>query len=192
MDVIINETKVDIDLDDLSKEEILKKVREELEDEIIDRIYLDEVEVSLDYFRENSIKLDKLDRVVFLTKKNEILVEETLLQAKEYLPNLKNALIKSAKLYESKNINEASEKLNQCLDGIEWYTDAMSGIYNLIDEEDISEEGKEILDKLNKANTRAMVAMQNENYDYLSDIIEVEIVEYLMNLNELNNKLLEK
>ena len=191
MEVIINETKVEIDLDELSKDEILEKVRKELEDEIIDRIYLDEVEVSLDYFKENSIKLDKIDEVIFLTKTNDVLIEETLQQAEGYLPKLKEALNQAADLYKSKSLNKAADKLDQCLDGLEWYTEAMSGIYNLIDEEEVSDTGKDLLDKMNKANSRAMVAMQNENYDYLSDIIKFEIVEYLEKLNDLNSELLE-
>ena len=190
MEVIINETKVEIDLDELSKDEILEKVRKELEDEIIDRIYLDEVEVSLDYFKENSIKLDKIDEVTFLTKTNDVLIEETLQQAEGYLPKLKEALNQAADLYKSKSLNKAADKLNQCLDGLEWYTEAMSGIYNLIDEEEVSDTGKGLLDKLNKANSRAMVAMQNENYDYLSDIIKFEIVDYLDKLNDFNSELL--
>lgn len=192
MDLYLNDDKLNLDIEDKEKEEILKAVRERLDYEIIDKIYLDEVEVSLAYFKENSIKLDKLDKMIFITKKNEVLIEETLLQAREYLPNLKNALVQTARLYENKRINDASETLNQCLDGLEWYTDAMNAIYNLIDEKEISDRGKELLDKLKKANTRAMVAMQNENYDYLSDIIEVEVVEYLKNLDELNDKLLVK
>jgi len=191
MEVIINETKVEIDLDELSKDEILEKVREELEDEIIDRIYLDEVEVYFDYFKENSIKLDKIDEVTFLTKENEVLIEETLVQAEEYLPKLKEALNQAAHLYKSKSLNKAADKLDQCLDGLEWYTEAMSGIYNLIDEEEVSDTGKDLLDKMNKANSRAMVAMQNENHDYLSDIIKFEIVDYLDKLNDLNSELLE-
>jgi len=191
MEVIINETKVEIDLDELSKDEILEKVRKELEDEIIDRIYLDEVEVSLDYFKENSIKLDKIDEVTFLTKTNDVLIEETLQQAEGYLPKLKEALNQAADLYKSKSLNKAADKLDQCLDGLEWYTEAMSGIYNLIEEEVAFDTGKNLLDKLNKANSRAMVAMQNENYDYLSDIIKFEIVDYLDKLNDLNSELLE-
>ena len=191
MEVIINETKVEIDLDELSKDEILEKVWEELEDEIIDRIYLDEVEVSLDYFKENSIKLDKIDEVTFLTKTNDVLIEETLQQAEGYLPKLKEALNQAADLYKSKSLNKAADKLDQCLDGLEWYTEAMSGIYNLIEEEVAFDTGKNLLDKLNKANSRAMVAMQNENYDYLSDIIKFEIVDYLDKLNDLNSELLE-
>ena len=192
MEIYINDEKIDIDIETKDKEEVLAEARDNITDEIIDKIYLDEVEVSLDYFKENSIKLDKIDKIRFVTKKNEVLVEETLNQAKEYLPKLKNALIQTAKLYENKKLNVAAEKLDQCLDGLEWYTEVMSGIYNLIDEKDISEQGKELLNKLNKANTRAMVALQNENYDYLSDIIKVEVVEYLQNLDNLNNKLLEE
>jgi hypothetical protein len=37
-----------------------------------------------------------------------------------------------------------------------------------------------------------MVALQNENYDYLGNLLEVEMVEYLDTLKDFNQELLEE
>lgn len=57
MHIFINETKTNINVENLNKEKILEKVREKIEYEIIDSIHLDEVDVSLAYFKENELDL---------------------------------------------------------------------------------------------------------------------------------------
>ncbi|HMA60835.1 MAG TPA: hypothetical protein VKN64_11160 [Halanaerobiales bacterium] len=190
MSIYINDEKTDLETTGKDKEKILKKIKGNLNDEIIDRVYLDEVEVSLAYFKENNINSDKIEKINFVTKKNEILIKETLILAKKYLTKLENALIQTAQLYENYMIYQGAEKLDKCLSGLEWYTEVTNSIYNLIDKEIISDKGKELLDKLHRANTRAMVALQKEDYQYFSDIIEVKVVEVLDELDVLNDSIL--
>ena len=190
MSIYINNEKTDLETTGKDKEKILKRIRGDLNDEIIDRVYLDEVEVSLAYFQENNINSDKIEKINFVTKKNEILIEETLILAKKYLTKLENALIQTAQLYENYMVYQGAEKLDKCLSGLEWYTEVTNSIYNLIDKEGISDKGKELLDKLNRANTRAMVALQKEDYQYFSDILEVKVVEVLGELDVLNDSIL--
>ena len=190
MSIYINNEKTDLETTGKDKEKILRRIRGDLNDEIIDRVYLDEVEVSLAYFQENNISSDKIEKINFVTKKNEILIEETLILAKKYLTKLENALIQTAQLYENYMVYQGAEKLDKCLSGLEWYTEVTNSIYNLIDKEGISNKGKELLDKLNRANTRAMVALQKEDYQYFSDILEVKVVEVLGELDVLNDSIL--
>lgn len=190
MSIYINDEKTDLETTGKDKEKILRRIRGDLNDEIIDRVYLDEVEVSLAYFQENNINSDKIEKINFVTKKNEILIEETLILAKKYLTKLENALIQTAQLYENYMVYQGAEKLDKCLSGLEWYTEVTNSIYNLIDKEGISDKGKELLDKLNRANTRAMVALQKEDYQYFSDILEVKVVEVLGELDVLNDSIL--
>ena len=190
MSIYINNEKTDLETTGKDKEKILRRIRGDLNDEIIDRVYLDEVEVSLAYFQENNISSDKIEKINFVTKKNEILIEETLILAKKYLTKLENALIQTAQLYENYMVYQGAEKLDKCLSGLEWYTEVTNSIYNLIDKEGISDKGKELLDKLNRANTRAMVALQKEDYQYFSDILEVKVVEVLGELDVLNDSIL--
>ena len=190
MSIYINNEKTDLETTGKDKEKILRRIRGDLNDEIIDRVYLDEVEVSLAYFQENNINSDKIEKINFVTKKNEILIEETLILAKKYLTKLENALIQTAQLYENYMVYQGAEKLDKCLSGLEWYTEVTNSIYNLIDKEGISDKGKELLDKLNRANTRAMVALQKEDYQYFSDILKVKVVEVLGELDVLNDSIL--
>lgn len=192
MEIYLNDRKIQINSKDYNKEVILKEVQEELHNEIIDKIYLDEVDVSIDYFLDNNIKIEELEKVSFETKKTEVLIEETLQQAKQYFPNLKEALGNTAELYKIGSIGSASNRLDKCLTGLEWYVEAMHGIFSLIEKDSISEKGKIELEKLNKSNNRALLALQNGNYDYLAETIEHEILTYLEKIDDLNYTLLEK
>src|SRR6056297_1315417 len=113
MSIYINDEKTDLETTGKDKEKILKKIKGNLNDEIIDRVYLDEVEVSLAYFKENNINSDKIEKINFVTKKNEILIKETLILAKKYLTKLENALIQTAQLYENYMIYQGAEKLDR-------------------------------------------------------------------------------
>lgn len=188
MNIYVDDEKYD--LETKNKEKILKNIRGNLNDEIINKIYLDEVEVSLDYFIENDINLKKIDKMNFVTKKNKILIKETLILAKKYLINLENALIQTAKLYENYMVYKGAGKLEKCLNGLEWYTEVTNSIYNLIDKDEITKKGEDLLNKLNIANTTAMLALQKEDYQYFSDIIEVKVVEVLEKIDAFNDMIL--
>lgn len=192
MEIYLNDRKIEIDSEVKNKETILKEVQKELDNEIIDNIYLDEVDVSIDYFIDDNIKIEELKKISFETKKTEVLIEETLQQAKQYFPNLKESLGNTAELYKIGSIGKASNGLDKCLTGLEWYVEAMHGIFSLIEEDSISKKGKTQLEKLNKSNNRAMLALQNENYNYLAETIDHEILTHLEKIDDLNYKLLEK
>jgi hypothetical protein len=63
---------------------------------------------------------------------------------------------------------------------------------SLIDNEELKDKGNKILSDFTQALNRAMVALQNENYDYLGDLLEVEMVEYIDKLKDFNQELLEE
>lgn len=192
MEIYLNDSKIQIDSEDYNKELILKEIQEKLDDEIINKIYLDDVDVSIDYFIDNNIRIEKLDKISFETKKTKNLIEETLQQTKQYYPNLKESLGNTAELYKIGSIGRASNRLDKCLTGLEWYLEEMHGIFSLIEKNSIAEKGKTQLENLNKSNNRAMLALQNENYDYLAETIEHDILPYLEKIDELNYKLLEE
>jgi hypothetical protein len=191
MDIYINNETVNIK-DVTGKNDILKLVEAKLENEVIDTIHLDEVEVSLKYFQENELDLEKIDKIKFESKKVEQLITETLKEAENYLPKLKNALNNSAELFKNGKEADASDLLDKTLEGIQWYLEVINGIISLIDNEVLKDKGNKILSDFTQALNRAMVALQNENYDYLGDLLEVEIVEYLEKLREFNQELLEE
>ena len=63
---------------------------------------------------------------------------------------------------------------------------------SLIENGELKDKGNKILSDFTQALNRAMVALQNENYDYLGDLLEVEVTEYLAKMSSLNQELLEE
>jgi len=191
MKIYINENVIEAE-DVTEKNNILKLVETNLENEIVDTIHLDEVEVSLEYFQENELDLERIDEIKFKSKRVEQLITETLKEAEDYLPKLKNALNNSAELFKNGKEADASDLLDKALEGIQWYLEIINGIISLIDNKELKDKGNEILSDFTQALNRAMVALQNENYDYLGDLLEVEMVEYIDKLKDFNQELLEE
>jgi hypothetical protein len=191
MKIYINENVIEAE-EINEKNEILELVESKLENEVIDTIHLDEVEVSLEYFQENELDLERIDKIKFESKKVEQLINETLKEAENYLPKLKNALNNSAELFKNGKEADASDLLDKTLEGIQWYLEVINGIISLLNNEELKDKGNKILSDFTQALNRAMVALQNEDYDYLGDLLEVEMVEYLEKLRNFNQELLEE
>jgi hypothetical protein len=189
MNIYINDNIIETD-NITDKKSLLEIVDSKLDDEIIEKIYFDEVEVSLNYFQENEIKLEKLNKIKFQTKELSLLIEETLKEAEKYLPKLKKALKNSAFMFKNKEEQRASGLLDKTLEGIEWYLEVINGIISLTDNEELQDQGNKILSSFTQSLNRAMVALQNKHYNYLGDILEVEMLEYLNKLSDFNKKLL--
>jgi len=191
MKIYINENLIEAE-SVKDKNDILELVEANLENEIIDTIHLDEVEVSLEYFQENELDLERIEKIKFESKKVEQLITETLEEAEDYLPKLKNALNNSAELFKNGKEADASDLLDKTLEGIQWYLEVINGIISLIDNKELKDKGNKILSDFTQALNRAMVSLQNENYDYLGDLLEVEMVEYIDKLSDFNQELLEE
>jgi len=191
MEIYINEKVIDTD-GITDKNDILELVEANLENEIIDIIHLDGVEVSLEYFQENELDLERIDEIKFESKKVEQLISETLKEAENYLPKLKNALNNSAELFKDGKEADASDLLDKTLEGIQWYLEVINGIMSLIDNAELKDKGNKILSDFTQALNRAMIALQNEDYDYLGDLLEVEMVKYIDKLRDFNQELLEE
>ena len=89
-------------------------------------------------------------------------------------------------------VEEAANLLDKTLEGIAWYLEVINDIISLIDNEELKEKGKEFLNNFTQALNRAMLALQNEDFDYLADLLEIEMVEYLDKLSDFNQELLEE
>jgi len=191
MKIYINENIIEAEAV-TDKNDIIKLIESKLDNEIIDTIHLDEVDVSLEYFQENELDLKRIDEIKFETKKVKDLITETLKEAEDYLPKLKNALNNSAELFKNGIEADASELLDKALEGIQWYLEVINGIMSLIENKELKNKGNKILTDFTQALNRAMVALQNEDYDYLGDLLEVDMVEYLEKLRNFNQELLEE
>lgn len=182
-DLIAGKTKIE------SKAVLTALLAEKLEREIVDQVYLDGVEVSYDYFQENKLDFERLDEIKFITKAVTVLIRETLSESASYLPKLKKAIINSANLFRQQQNQAAAQLLNQTLAGLEWYLEITQAIITLLEDDQLSIVGKEKLENFKQALNRAMIALQNDNYDYLADLLEAEIVAKLEELAEFNQDL---
>jgi hypothetical protein len=93
-------------------------------------------------------------------------------------------------MFKNKEKQRASGLLDKTLEGIEWYLEVINGIISLTDNEELQDQGNKILSSFTQSLNRAMVALQNKHYNYLGDILEVEMLEYLNKLSDFNKKLL--
>lgn len=121
-----------------------------------------------------------------------MLIEETLTQTEDYLPKLKDALNNSATKFKEDQVEAAADILDKTLEGLEWYLEVINGIISLINKQELKDKGNKILKDFTQALNRSMVALQNEDFDYLADLLEVEMVEYLDKLSDFNQELLEE
>jgi hypothetical protein len=157
MKVLINEKELTKDITELDKQKLIQEVHEHLDDSIIVKIYLDEVEVNLDYFLTNDIEIKEFNCVKFISKKTDTLVKETLEEAHNYLPKLKNGLINISNLMKNGKKELAGNKFLLALEGFEWYTGVLDNVSSLIDNEELKQLIQDKLDQFNVLISKALV-----------------------------------
>ena len=175
-----------------NKSKILELIESKLDNEIIKAIYLDDVDVSLKYFQENEIDLERIEEIHFETQKIIKLINETIKEAESYLPKLKTALKETSQLFRIDEYNKANKLFNQAVDGLEWYLNVLNSVIDLKDESQTVSEIEELLNKFNMALNRAMISLNQKKYNDFADLIEVEIIEYLDKLQSYHQELLEE
>lgn len=188
MNIYLNEELLEIKTN--NNREIAEKINSELEEEIIEKIYLDEVEVSLDYFLNNQLELENFDEIKFITKDISLLIKESLEATEEYLPKLQDGIKETAAELRNENHQNASELLNKSIDGLEWYLNILNSILDLREEDALSKNLKNYTEKFNIALNRAMIALKKEEYNDLADLLEAEIISYIDTFSEFNKQLL--
>ncbi len=194
MKLLINKKEIDIEKDKfkgLDSKKLFNKIKDDLDDEIIDEIFINDVEVNLEFILENNFAIDDAQKIEITTKKNDLLIKETLREADEYLPNLKNAINDISELFRTEEYNKANELFNQAVDGLEWYLNILNSIIDLKEENQTVEEVEKLLKKFNMALNRAMISLNKEEYNDFADLLEVEIIEYLDRLKSYHQKLLD-
>ena len=192
MDLFINEEKIkENEYIGLNSKELLNKIKDNLDDEIINKIYINEVEVNIDYMMEKIFSIKDAEKIEIRTKKTDVLIEETLLEAEEYLPNLREGFKDTVKLIRDNQLEKAHEKFEKCLDGLKWYIGVLSKIFSLL-YKDEEHENNDIFKELNPLLTKILTEMSNENYEEMADKIEYEMIDYIDELINVNNSLLKK
>jgi len=178
--------------DNLNATKILEELREDMEEEIISEIYVDDIQITEDELKK--VDLEKVESIKFITKKSILLVKETLEQANDYLPRLKEGFNDTGQLLRTGEIMSANDKLQFCLDGVEWYTSVLVKILSLLygdnkDKEEIKEVKK--IEELNVNITKVLKGMEENNLDDVADVLDNKIINDIDEFMDINDDLLE-
>ncbi len=191
MELFINEEKKENEYIGLNSKELLNKIKTNLDEEIINKIYINEVEVNIDYMLENIFSVEETEKIEISTKKTDVLIEETLLEAEEYLPKLREGFENTVKLIRDDQLAKGHENFEKCLDGIKWYIGVFSKVFSLL-YKDKELEDEDVFEELNLLLSTILKEMSNEKYGKMADKIEYEMIDYIDKLININSDLLEK
>lgn len=190
MRIYINDKEIKKDYSDLNLSQILEEVRSALDQKIIKKIIINEVEVNERYLQGSLIEKEDVDKIRFILQDTQSLIEETLVEIDNYLPKLKKGCIEAANLFRNGKINNANEKYQNILEGINWYSQIITNIVNLINGKKYIIKINDKLIALNEILSELMQAYKNEDNILLADILEYELVNYIEEFIDLNNKIL--
>jgi uncharacterized protein YktB (UPF0637 family) len=189
VEIFLDEKPIGEDYNNLTLPEILAKVKSNLENNILKEIFLNEVEVNEKYLREALIDIDDVKKIEFFTQDTSLLIKETLKEASEYLPRLKDGTKKAAQLFRNSD-DKAVQNYQLILNGLEWYIEALSQVTSLMNNEEYYQKGQNMINKINKILSDLMVAYNKEDFVLVADILEYEIVETIEELIEFNKELI--
>lgn len=189
MKIYINNKEIKDEYNSLTLPEILDKIKNDLDNEILQEIQINEVEVNEKYLKDSLVEKEDIDEIHFITQKTEDLIKNTLNQAADYLPKLKDGIVDTAALFRNGEEEKANNKYQQIIDGIDWYTDVLSKISKIIGDENLYNESQELIKGFNKPLTELMVAYNKNDIVLVADILEYEIVDYIDDFIEFNEKL---
>ncbi len=186
MDIYVNEEKQpSAEFSGLTGSEIVAKIRKEWPEEIIEEIRLDGEEISLVLFQDKLDSGEKAEKAEFVLKDTSELVSETLTAASDYLPRLMSGIEEMAFMFRNQEIEPGRELYLEVLEGIEWTLETLTRIVSLQDDKSLKQEFHVELKEQQKALNRALEAFQNEDYQYLADVFELEILDYLERFNRI-------
>ncbi len=186
MDIYVNEKKQPTaEFSGLTGSEIVAKIQKEWPEEIIEEIRLDGEEVSLIFFQDKLDSGEGAEKAEFFLKDTSDLISETLTAASDYLPRLMSGIEEMAFMFRNQEIESARELYLEVLEGIEWTLETLTRIVSLQKDESLKQEFHVELKEQQKAVNRALEAFQNEDYQYLAEVFELEILDYLERFNQI-------
>lgn len=166
--------------------DILNLIQSELDERIIEKIFINEVEVNQEYLTDDLIEIDDIKELKIETKTIDSLISDTLDEIKVYLPKLKNGCIDAADLFRNNELKEANDKFQLILNGIEWYTKTISRILTLLEDDELKDQLENELILMNTTLKELIDAHENEDIVLVADILEYELIEFIDRFIEKN------
>lgn len=190
MRIYINDKEIKKDYSDLNLPQLLEEVRNDLDQKIIKKIIINEVEVNERYLRESLIEKEDVNEIKFILQNTKTLIKETLEEIDNYLPKLKKGCIETADLFRNGNFNNANKKYQNIIEGISWYSQTITNIVNLVNKEKYITKINNKLISLNEILNELMQAYGNEDNILIADVLEYEIPEFIDDFVDINNDLI--
>ena len=189
MEIFINDKKIENNnYKSLTLPELLKKAKDNLNNEILKEIFVNGVEVNEKYLKESLLDIKDIKKIKFVTQKTEKLIKNSLKEAEEYLPKLKEGILEAADYFRNGEEEKANNRYQQTLNGLEWYTDVIIKILAILNDEELYKESQKLINDLNEPLTDLMTAYNKDDIVLVADILEYEITEYIDNFIEFNKK----
>ena len=193
MEITLNEKKLDMDTQNLSKSEVLQEIIQKIdtEEEIIKTLETDGERYDQNQFLSEGPELKEIDRLEIRTQKIEHLIRNTLLEAKDYLPKLENTIQDTIRYFARKDLDNANAHYLSCLDGLEWYSSALENIVRLVDSQD-AERIKNLLNEFSGKMDKMLSAYREQDYQGVSQVMKEDVVETVNKFIALNGYLIEE
>jgi len=189
MIIYLNNEEISEKYNSLELPNILKEIKNNLEDEILNKILVNGVEVNEKYLMETLIEKKDIKKLQFITKNTENLIKETIKEASEYLPKLKNGISDTVSYFRNGEEKQAHDNYQLVMDGLEWYTGVIIKVLSLLDEQELYNKAEKMIKKLNRPLSDMMVAYNKQDYVLVADILEYEIIEYVVKFIDINEKI---
>ena len=190
MKIFVNDKKIENDnYKSLTLPKLLKKIKSNLDNEILKKIYVNEVEVNEKYLKESLLDIKDIKKIKFVTQKTKILIKNSLKETTNYLPKLKEGILDAADHFRNGDEEKVNNIYQQILNGIEWYTDVITKILSIIQQDELSKEGQKIIKGLNESLSELMIAYKKDDIILVADILEYEIVDFIDDFINLNDRI---
>jgi len=171
---------------------ILEDIKSNLDNKIIKKIILNNIEINELYLKESVIEKDVIKELRFTTQNVDDLIIETLLEIESYLPRLKKGCIETADYYRKSELEKAYQKYELVINGLSWYSESIFKIIKILDKIKFEKIINDNLVYLNKHLEELQNAQSNNDNILIADILEYEIIDMIDNFIEFNNRILEE
>lgn len=168
--------------------ELLKAL--ESESEIITEIQLNGVEINSHYLSQLDFSQQEEAQLEITVQKVSKLIKETLNTANDYLPKLKAGFQETIKRLRTLVDQQADQKLQPCIDGLEWYLEAIEKILNFVEDKELSQRTNKELDNLQAALQETLAAYQKEDRFQVAELLESKLLPLLDKFIEINQEIL--
>jgi len=172
--------------------DIFNIIRNQLEDKIIKKMYINNIEVNEKYIEDSMIDKEDVNELKFETQDVQTLILETSQEIKIYLPKLKSGCKDTSELFRINKAEEMNKKYRLILDGLNWYSKTTKNIISLLDVNKLNKKYNNLMISFNEILSELIVAYESGDNILVADILEYEIVEFINEFQDLNNQVLDR